>query len=622
MNDQVKWRREVDQAILATLAESAASLVPIGAAGLDLTQVIARATEGGKRVRSTMLIASHHAHSGAHHRAAVTLAAALELFHAAALLHDDVLDDSDTRRGKPSAHRVLGALHRERGWIGDADDYGRAGAILAGDLTLMASTRALQAAAGRLPAESSERVLGLFLEMSDLVTAGQYLDMRTAAQPLDDLPDQEVDIRATMRAKTASYTCEMPLALGAAVAGATDAEIDAVREVGVPLGVAFQLRDDILGLVGTAATGKPSGDDVREGKRTLVLYLAWTQATRPPADRDPTRARGPHASASDVAGAVKAIKATGVHRGGRARDHDHGGAGARGARGARPGAAVRPHPRRRRGGRGPARSVVAPENGAGTKRRSGTVPRTGTGRRASRASGDPPEARQWGCPPTRRSRVEHPFHGGVVVEPRVGEERQGPPQRGDGLQLIVNLDEERLGNVERVVLSPPHGEERTLAKEVAHARGSDAESLGDIGNGEPHGFVVHHPRLQRKRARRGPRRGRPIAAPALVRPGSRGGPYNGSVPETLIDPLVGRVVDGRYVVRELIARGGMASVYRATDKRLGRDIALKIMSAEASSGSPVTSPPASGARRARPRGSPTRAWSGSTTRVRTAISTT
>jgi geranylgeranyl diphosphate synthase type I len=176
----------------------------------------------------------------------------------------------------------------------------------------MASTRALQAAAGHLPAESGERVVRLFTEMSDLVTAGQYLDMRTAAQPLDDLPDQEADIRATMRAKTASYTCEMPLALGAAVAGATDAEIDAVREVGVPLGVAFQLRDDLLGLVGTAATGKPSGDDVREGKRTLVLFLAWTHAA-PPQRTAMRRALGVRdASAADVKGEIEAITETGV----------------------------------------------------------------------------------------------------------------------------------------------------------------------------------------------------------------------------------------------------------------------------------------------------------------------
>ncbi len=312
MTDQAKWRSEVNQAILATLAETAASLVPIGAAGKELTQAIARATEGGKRVRSAILIASHHAHSGAHHRVAVTLAAAIELFHASALLHDDVLDDSDTRRGKPSAHRVLGTLHRKRGWIGDPDAFGRAGAILAGDLALLASARALQTSVGRLPPDSRDRVTHLFLEMSDLVTAGQYLDMRTAAQPVEDLPDQEKDIRATMRSKTASYTCEMPLALGAAVAGASDADIAAVREVGVPLGIAFQLRDDLLGLVGTTATGKPSGDDVREGKRTLVMYLAWTQATGPQRTAI-RRALGVRdASASNVAGAIKAIRATGV----------------------------------------------------------------------------------------------------------------------------------------------------------------------------------------------------------------------------------------------------------------------------------------------------------------------
>ncbi len=312
MSEQAKWRTEVDRAILATLAELAASILPVGPVGHDLTQVIARAAEGGKRVRSTMLIASHYAHSGSNHGASVALAAALELFHAAALLHDDVLDDSDTRRGQPSAHRALGTLHDERDWRGDSEAFGRAGAILAGDLALMASSRALQTASSRLPEASRERVIRLFLEMSDLVTAGQYLDMRTAAQPLEDLPKQEADIRATMRSKTASYTCEGPLALGAAVAEASDDDIRAVRAVGVPLGVAFQLRDDVLGLVGTAATGKPSGDDVREGKRTLAVWLAWTQISE--AKRAVIRrALGVRdASAADVAAAVAAIVESGA----------------------------------------------------------------------------------------------------------------------------------------------------------------------------------------------------------------------------------------------------------------------------------------------------------------------
>lgn len=312
MTEQAKWRDEVDRAILATLAELVASIIPVGAAGDDLTHVIARATEGGKRVRSAMLIASHHAHSGSNHGAAVSLAAALELFHAAALLHDDVLDDSDTRRGRPSAHRTIAAMHASGAWQGDADDFGRAGAILAGDLALMASTRALQTASSRLPEAARERVVRLFLEMSDLVTAGQYLDMRTAAQPLDALPNQEADIRATMRAKTASYTCEGPLALGAAVANTSDADVAAVKAVGVPLGVAFQLRDDLLGLVGTAATGKPSGDDVREGKRTLVLFLAWTNANEPQRTAIRRALGVRQASAADVKAAVAAIVATGA----------------------------------------------------------------------------------------------------------------------------------------------------------------------------------------------------------------------------------------------------------------------------------------------------------------------
>ncbi len=112
--------------------------------------------------------------------------------------------------------------------------------------------------------------------MASLCTAGQYLDIRLAAQPLSALATgrHAADIVATMRAKTASYTAEGPLALGAALAGAQRQTVDAWAAVGVPLGIAFQLRDDVLGAVGSPeSTGKPAGDDVREGKRTLILSL-------------------------------------------------------------------------------------------------------------------------------------------------------------------------------------------------------------------------------------------------------------------------------------------------------------------------------------------------------------
>ncbi|GMA33951.1 geranylgeranyl pyrophosphate synthase [Demequina litorisediminis] len=235
-----------------------------------------RYAAGGKRLRALLLLASHAAHGGTAATAAVPLAAALELFQTAALLHDDVLDGSDTRRGGPAAHREVEALHRTMGWHGDSAAFGAAGAILAGDLTLMACQRAVNRACAAAPRQAVV-VADMFSDMADLVTAGQYADMRAAAQPLAALRHQEAQIRAVMRAKTASYSAEFPLALGAAVAGASDDAMSAMRSIGRDLGVAFQLRDDVLGLVGRPeVTGKPAGDDVREGKRTLLAWYAWS----------------------------------------------------------------------------------------------------------------------------------------------------------------------------------------------------------------------------------------------------------------------------------------------------------------------------------------------------------
>lgn len=278
-DERNKWLEGVDRSILATLASVAAAMVPAGTASHDITQVIANTAKGGKRLRSILLLASHHAHGGQNSRAATALGAALELFHTGALLHDDILDDSDIRRGRPSAHRHFETHHRDCGWEGDSQAFGEAGAILAGDVALMAADRALHVATSSLETAPRDRVVSLFHDTVDLVIGGQYLDMQIATQPIDSLSDQESDIRQTMRAKTAAYTGEAPLALGAASAGMDDAHIDSIKGAGLLLGLAFQLRDDVLGLCGNpTVTGKPCGGDIREGKRTLLMWYAWTHA--------------------------------------------------------------------------------------------------------------------------------------------------------------------------------------------------------------------------------------------------------------------------------------------------------------------------------------------------------
>jgi len=264
-------------------------------------------------MRATLLLASYGAHGGAHVGLAIDLAAFIELFQTAALIHDDVIDDSDTRRGAPATHRAFEATHRAQGGHGDGRQFGASAAILAGDLALMASQRALAVALTDPCLAEPRRLAELAFTMQELVTAGQYLDIRVAAAPLATLESQEVDIEALMRSKTASYTVEFPLALGAAAAGATPAAIDQLRVCGVPLGVAFQLRDDVLGLVGDpSVTGKPAGDDLREGKRTAILLHAWRAASSEQRAILAAVVGDPQARAADIASAIDVIKATGA----------------------------------------------------------------------------------------------------------------------------------------------------------------------------------------------------------------------------------------------------------------------------------------------------------------------
>ncbi len=209
--------------------------------------------------------------------AVVSAASALEIFHAAALVHDDIIDNSDTRRGAPSAHKLFERLHEREGWAGDPVSYGRASAILLGDLLLGWSDELLDEGLDELTDRSSARRARLeFNFMRTEVTAGQYLDILEErawlAQPEAELLDRALRVIVY---KSAKYSVQAPLVIGAALAGASTAQLDSLRAFGLPLGMAYQLRDDLLGVFGDAAvTGKPSGDDLTEGKRTVLIALA------------------------------------------------------------------------------------------------------------------------------------------------------------------------------------------------------------------------------------------------------------------------------------------------------------------------------------------------------------
>jgi geranylgeranyl diphosphate synthase type I len=208
--------------------------------------------------------------------AVVAVASALEIFHAAALVHDDIMDNSDLRRGEPSLHRRFETLHRDRGWSGSATGYGTAAALLLGDLLLGWSDGLFEQGLAQASVDAAAATRAEFGRMRTEVMLGQYLDM-LEEHSWRGRPDAELLTRAhrVIVYKSAKYSVEAPLAIGATLAGGSLAQVAALREFGLPLGVAFQLRDDLLGVFGDpAVTGKPSGDDLREGKRTVLINVA------------------------------------------------------------------------------------------------------------------------------------------------------------------------------------------------------------------------------------------------------------------------------------------------------------------------------------------------------------
>ncbi|MFJ6676613.1 polyprenyl synthetase family protein [Actinosynnema sp. NPDC091369] len=241
-------------------------------------EVRALVLAGGKRIRPAFAWWGWRAAGGQVHgdAADVTVRAlvSLELLQCCALVHDDVMDRSATRRGRPAAHEVFAARHRRSRWAGSARHHGDCAAILVGDLALAWADDALVTAG--LPAAALARAWRPWQEMRIEMMAGQHLDLLATAR-------REGSLEAALRVaalKTAAYTVERPLHLGAALAGAPADVVECLRVFGRDIGVAFQLRDDLIGMFGdSAVTGKPVGEDLREGKRTPLMAIGIARAT-------------------------------------------------------------------------------------------------------------------------------------------------------------------------------------------------------------------------------------------------------------------------------------------------------------------------------------------------------
>lgn len=265
---------EVEGHLETFLRDKTAEATRISAGAAELIRVLSEFTlRGGKRLRAGLVYYGHRCFSGRDTEAVWNIAMCLELVQSFLLIHDDVIDEDDTRRGGWTVHRHYSDLHRERYHRRDPKHFGESIAILCGDLALALANEIL----GRLVLDAPLRgaILDRMHRMVSHAIYGECMDVLSEVEA----EVSEQDILAIGMLKTASYTVEGPLHMGALLGGAGSEDLERLSRYAIPLGNAFQVRDDILGLFGDAARlGKPVGSDIREGKKTLLILKALEKA--------------------------------------------------------------------------------------------------------------------------------------------------------------------------------------------------------------------------------------------------------------------------------------------------------------------------------------------------------
>ncbi len=272
----------VDGAINEVLDEGSATSASMGFGYRRLWGSLADATDGGKRFRSSLFTSAYRAWGGTDAHAAASVGAAIELLHTAFLVHDDVIDGDDTRRGRLN---VSGSHHEQARSAGVPDqrarEYAAAAGILAGDLALTAALRTI--AFVQAPQPTVQRLFDLFDRALHTTAAGELADVwMSLGTDHPTLPE----ILAAEERKTGAYSFTLPLQAGAALAEASEHTIECAGEVGRQLGIAYQLVDDLLGVFGDpAATGKSVLSDLRSGKQTPLVAHARSTTLWPDIER-------------------------------------------------------------------------------------------------------------------------------------------------------------------------------------------------------------------------------------------------------------------------------------------------------------------------------------------------
>ncbi|MGA7845535.1 MAG: polyprenyl synthetase family protein [Thermoplasmata archaeon] len=268
-----KWLPRIEQEIARAYAEArqAAGSEPV----TDALGVLEEFTlRGGKRLRALLVLGGYHIATGREPGPALSAAAGIEQFQSWMLIHDDIIDHAEERRGGPSVHRLLATQHGDERLLGSSSDYGVGMGITVGDLQEPFAVEAFL----RSPVPGARRLAALneYVRMTRETAYGQLLDVRNGVLPVDRV--REEDVMEVHRRKTAEYTVSGPLRLGAILGGASARLLADLGAIGSDLGIAFQLRDDILGAgLARGDIGK-SANDLIEGKRTLLVVTAWSRA--------------------------------------------------------------------------------------------------------------------------------------------------------------------------------------------------------------------------------------------------------------------------------------------------------------------------------------------------------
>lgn len=265
------WRIGLRAKVLSHLGEFVAArcAAELAESGVDVAgDILLNFVAGGKCLRSTFMYLGWLAGS-ADSDEALFASAGLELLHAFALIQDDVMDAASSRRGRPAAHIQFSQWHRKRKLSGTAERFGESAAILLGDLCLIWAEQMMRESG--LEYRSLRQAWPRYDAMRTELALGQFADL---ASDIRDLPSMDTVLEVARR-KSGNYTVRRPLEIGAAMSGCSDRTITGLGRYGEAVGEAFQLRDDLLGVFGSAAvTGKPDGQDLVERKATSVVIAA------------------------------------------------------------------------------------------------------------------------------------------------------------------------------------------------------------------------------------------------------------------------------------------------------------------------------------------------------------